>query len=249
MTYGLYMSAMGAQAQSRRIEVLSHNLANVDSQGFKRELSVQRARSSAAIEQKKDYPYTTSINRVGGGTFTGETVTDFSVGPLRATGNRADLAIRGEGFFVTEKNGTEYLTRDGALTVDNAGVLKTQGGYSVLSEDGSPILITDPNFSISEAGIVQQNGGATPIALVRPRFPADLAKASDNHYRALSPPVAIPAEQRKVASGFLEGSNVKSTTEMMTLIEASRAYESNVRMIQHQDQTASTLISRILRTN
>jgi flagellar basal-body rod protein FlgF len=248
MTYGLYMSAMGAQAQSRRIEVLSNNLANVDSQGFKRELAVLSARNSAAIEKRQEYPNTTSINRVGGGTNLRETVTDFSTGPLRKTGNAADVAIRGDGFLVTEKNGTEYLTRDGALTVDPNGVLMTHSGYKVLSEDGSPILVTDPNFTISDAGMVQQRDGATPIALVRPRFPADLSKASDNQYVALSPPVAVPPNERQFASGFLEASNVKATQEMMTLIEATRAYESNVRMIQHQDQTASTLISRILRT-
>lgn len=249
MTYGLYMSAMGAQAQSRRIEVLSNNLANVDSQGFKRELAVLSARDSAAIEKKVEYPSTTSINRIGGGAFTRETMTDFSVGPLRQTGNISDVAIKGDGFFVTEKNGAEFLTRDGAFSVDANGVLMTQSGYRVLSEDGSPILITDPNYSISESGIVQQSGGATPIALVKPRFPADLVKVGDNHYRALSQPTAIPAPERQVASGFLEASNVKATQEMMTLIEASRAYESNVRMIQHQDQTSSTLISRILRSS
>lgn len=247
MTYGLYMSAMGAQAQARRIEVLSHNLANVDSQGFKRELAVLKARDSAAVERKLEYPNTTSINRVGGGVFTSETVTDFSSGPLRQTGNRTDLAIRGDGFFLTEKNGKEFLTRDGALAIDVEGYLSTQSGYRVLSEDRTPIQITDPNYSISEAGFVMQNGDATPIALVRPRHPADLTKVGDNQYAPLAPPVAVPVEQRSVISGFLEASNVKPTQEMMTLIEASRAYESNVRMIQHQDQTASSLISRILR--
>lgn len=248
MSYGLYVSAMGAQAQSRRLEVISHNLANVDSQGFKRELAVLKARESAAVEQRQEYPNTTSINRVGGGTFTSETVTDFSPGPLRETGNRADLAIQGEGFFLTEKNGTEYLTRDGALMVDGNGYLMTQSGYRMLSEDGSQVVISDPNFSISNAGIVQQDTGATPLAIVRPRYPADLVKASDNQYVALAPPTAVPIVERQVASGFLEASNVKAQSEMMTMIEASRIYESNVRMIQHQDQTAQTLISRILRT-
>lgn len=249
MTYGLYMSAMGAQSQSRRIEVLSNNLANVDSQGFKRELAVLSARDSAAIERKLEYPGTTSINRVGGGAYTRETVTDYSMGPLRHTGNKANVAIRGDGFFVTEKNGAEYLTRDGAFAVDGNGVLMTQSGYHVLSEDGEQIIIEDPNFSISESGLVQQATGTTPLALVRPRSAADLTKAGDNQYRSSTTPIAIPAVERQVASGFLEASNVKATQEMMTLIEASRAYESNVRMIQHQDQTASTLISRILRNN
>jgi flagellar basal-body rod protein FlgF len=239
---------MGAQAQSRRLEVISHNLANVDSQGFKRELAVLKARDSAAIEQRHESPSTMSINRVGGGTFTSETVTDFSPGPLRETGNRSDVAIQGEGFFLTEKNGKQFLTRDGALSVDANGYLMTQSGYRVLSEDGSPVVITDTNFSISNAGIVQQDGGTTPLAIVRPRFAADLAKASDNQYVALSPPVTVPLLERQVASGYLEASNVKAQSEMMTMIEASRIYESNVRMIQHQDQTAQTLISRILRT-
>jgi flagellar basal-body rod protein FlgF len=248
MSYGLYMSAMGAQAQSRRLEVISHNLANVDSQGFKRELAILKARDSAAVEQRHEYPSTTSINRVGGGAFTSETVTDFSPGPLRETGNRSDVAIQGEGFFLTEKNGTQYLTRDGALSVDANGFLMTQSGYRLLSEDGAPVVITDTNYSISNAGIVQQSGAATPLAVVRPRFAADLAKSSDNQYVALSPPVAVPSLERRVASGYLEASNVKAQSEMMTMIEASRIYESNVRMIQHQDQTAQTLISRILRT-
>ena len=103
MPYGMYISAAGADVQSRRLQVLSNNLANVDTPGFKRELAVLQSRHAEAIERGEDYPDSRSINDVGGGVRLAETVTDFGGATVRQTGIPTDMAIEGDGFFLVER--------------------------------------------------------------------------------------------------------------------------------------------------
>src|ERR1700693_5408410 len=113
MPYGLYISAEGAQVQTRRLDIIANNIANVDTVGFKRDLAVMQSRYSEAIERGTAYPGSGSINDIGGGVQFHQTVTDFSPGPLRKTGNPSDAALQGEGFFVVSKGQEHLLTRAG----------------------------------------------------------------------------------------------------------------------------------------
>ena len=251
MPYGMYISAAGAQAQSRRLEILSNNLANVDTPGFKREVAILEARHSEAIVQGQDFPGSRSINDIGGGVLVSESVTDFERGILKQTTIPTDLAIDdAESFFIVEKDDQQLLTRAGNFRFTGDGRLVTQQGYDVLSTAGKPIVV-DPALSaqakISEDGVVELPGEAFPIALVRPRSLGDLARVGENLFSPLAPTVPVPAQERHVVSGFLEQSGVSPTLEMMQLIEATRAYETNVKMIQNQDQMLGSLVNRMLR--
>ena len=82
MSYGMYISAAGAHAQNRRLQIISHNLANVDTPGFKRELAVLEAKHAEAIVRGEDFAGNPTINNAGGGVKVAESKTDFSVGPL-----------------------------------------------------------------------------------------------------------------------------------------------------------------------
>jgi hypothetical protein len=93
MPYGIYISAAGADVQSKRLQVLSHNLANVDTPGFKREFSILQAQAAEAIEQGLEQEGSGSINDIGGGVSLVETVMDHSMGGLRQTGIETDMAI------------------------------------------------------------------------------------------------------------------------------------------------------------
>ena len=106
--YGLYVSAEGAAAQSKRIEVLSNNIANVDTPGFKRDFLLMQSRHAEAIDQKLATEGDESINDIGGGVLAEETHTEFSQGVLKQTEINSDLAINGEGFFVVKKAGEEF---------------------------------------------------------------------------------------------------------------------------------------------
>jgi flagellar basal-body rod protein FlgF len=247
----MYISAAGADAQSRRVEILSHNLANVDTPGFKKELALLAARPSEAIERGDDYAGSRSINDVGGGVNLAQTMTDFRAGVYKKTSINTDLAIADDkSFFLVEKDGQKLLTRAGNFRFAASGQLQTPDGYSVLSADGSPIAADpgsplEPRF-LPDGAMVQGNTGAL-LALVRPKSLGDLARAGENLFAPLAEVTPAPEGERRVLEGHLEMSSVKPTDAMMELIEASRAYEANVRLIQHQDSMLGSLINRVLR--
>jgi flagellar basal-body rod protein FlgF/flagellar basal-body rod protein FlgG len=247
MTYGLYVSAAGADAQSRRMEVLSNNLANVDTVGFKREFAILQARHSEAIERGDDYAGSRSMNDIGGGVRVQATATDFSLGVLKQTGIDTDMAINGEGFFLIEKDDQQLLTRAGNFQFAPDGRLITQDGYSVLDDSGNAIRLNGPEFRMLPGGVIQQGGDTIPLAVVKPNSQGDLVKVGETAFSPLAPPTRIPPGERQVVNGYLEHSTVSPTAEMMQLIETSRAYETNVRMIQNHDNVLGSLVNRLLR--
>jgi flagellar basal-body rod protein FlgF/flagellar basal-body rod protein FlgG len=247
MPYGLYLSAEGAQAQSTRLETIAHNLANVDTVGFKRELAVFQARYAEAIQQGVTTPGTGGLDDLGGGIMVRETKTDYSPGPLKRTEVPTDVAIKSQGFFVVQKGDESLLTRAGNFTLTARGELVTAQGYTVLDDAGSPIVIADPQWQISDSGVVRQASGTQALALVQPQSLGDLVRIGENLFRPLSEPPALAAPDRRVVVGYLEMSAVQPTTEMTAMIQASRAFEANVNMMRVQDQMLSSLVNRVMR--
>ncbi len=249
MPYGMYISAEGAMAQNRRLEVIANNLANVDTVGFKRDLAIFQARYAEATERGLDQPGSGSINDLGGGIKLQATATDYSPGPLEPTGRPTDLAIEGDAFFTVLKGDDVMLTRAGNFLMRETGELVTGQGYPVLDDSGAPVQL-DPSlpYQITDDGMIQQAGGLIPLGLVRPLAAGDLARAEDNLLRPLAPPVPLDLAERRVHPGYLEMSGVKPTLEMMSMIETSRAFEANINLIRGQDQIMGTLISRVLRS-
>ena len=253
MPYGLYLSAEGAHAQATRLEVIAHNLANVDTVGFKRELALFQARYAEETERGEDFPGSGSINDVGGGVLVHETKTDFSPGPMKRTGVPTDMAIRGDGFFLVQKEGEHFLTRAGNFLLNQRGELVTQYGqqkYAVMTDGGAPVVI-DPAagpWELSQSGTIRQAGTIQNLAIVRPESYGDLVRVGENVFKPLADPLPLAIGERSVAGGYLEMSGVQPTTEMIELIEASRAVEANLNMIQTQDEMLSGLINRLLRS-
>jgi flagellar basal-body rod protein FlgF/flagellar basal-body rod protein FlgG len=248
MPYGLYIAAEGAYSQSKRMEVLSNNLANVDTPGFKRDLALFQARYAEETARGQDHHGSGTINDVGGGVWMNRTVTDHSQGTLKRTEVPTDIAINGDGYFVVQKDGRNYLTRAGNFLLNNNGMLTTQTGMPVLSDAGGPILINpETPWRVSPDGAIEQDGGKTYLALVQPPSPADLEKRGENLFEALAAPAAIPAELRSVQGNYLEMSGVRPTLEMLELIETSRAFEMNVSMIRNHDAMLNSLVNRVLR--
>jgi flagellar basal-body rod protein FlgF len=246
----MYISAEGAQAQSRRLEVVANNLANVNTVGFKPDVASFQARFAEAIQRGQAQPGDHSINDLGGGVKMIDVTTSFAPGQLERTGNDADLAIIGNGFFAVEgDDGQVYLTRAGELAIDAEGQLVTQNGYRpVLDSSGTPIVLDlEQPWLVTPNGSVQQGDSSVELALVEPQSFNQLVKVGSNMFRSLAGTVAVPEEQRAVRSGFLEVSGVNSTDQMMAMIETTRAFEANSRMIQNHDTAFGTLISRILR--
>jgi flagellar basal-body rod protein FlgF/flagellar basal-body rod protein FlgG len=249
MPYGLYLSAEGALAQSRRMEVVANNLANVETIGFKRQLAGFQARYTEAAERGLDLPGNGTLADLGGGVMFKSAKTDYSMGPIEHTRNPSDLAINGDGFFVVQKGGQNMLTRAGNFVFDANGVLVTPQGYPVMSENNTPMTI-DPEagpWTFQPDGSLVQDGELQSLAIVMPRSKGDLAHASENLFLPLGPVQMVPPDLRSVQRQTIELSGVNPTQEMMEMIETSRAFEANVNMIRNQDQMIGNLVSRVLK--
>jgi flagellar basal-body rod protein FlgF len=250
MYYGLYMAAAGANALNRKVEVLSNNLANVDTVGFKRELALLESRDSQAIEQGEDFRGSRSRNDIGGGVDLAATATEFRLGNFKPTGVHTDMALENAShFFWVQRGNEQLLTRAGNFQFDAEGFLQTGEGDSVLSSDGTPIQL-DPRlpWEMLPGGFVSQAGDIREMGIRKPQHLQDLVKVGSNYFRNTTDRWdAVAPEERGLRTGYTEVSGVNSLQEMTELIATSRAYETNIRMMQTQDQVTASLISRILR--
>jgi flagellar basal body rod protein FlgG len=247
----MYISAEGAQAQATRMEVLANNLANINTPGYKRDVASFQSRLAEAIEQGQDQVGTGTVNQVGGGVKMGDVQTDFSPGTLKHTAIPTDLAIGGAGFFeVQSATGEVYLTRAGNFTLNALGELVTQTGrHHVLDASSAPIrILAGEPWHVSPEGFVVQGSGGIPLSVVMPQSLDQLTKVGENLFRPEQQVTQLDLAQRQVRQGYLELSSVSPTLEMMTLIETSRAFEANTKLIQNQDHMLGSLISRVLQS-
>jgi flagellar basal-body rod protein FlgF/flagellar basal-body rod protein FlgG len=249
MPYGLYISAEGAQAQTQRLDIIANNIANVDTVGFKRDLAVMQSRYSQAIESGLASPGASAQSDIGGGVQFRESVTDFSPGPLRKTGNPTDVALHGDGFFVVRKGQERLLTRAGNFRLKASGELVTQQGYPVLSEDNTPITLNPDGgpWEVDSSGNVNQSGNQQPLQIARPASLGDLSKIGENLFRPLGSVRPLAPSDRAVAGGYLEMSSVQPTTEMTTMIETSQLIEANINVMKAHNEMLSNLIDRVLK--
>ncbi len=253
MIDGLYLSALGAKSQEIRLGVVSNNLANASTTGFKRDLTVFENHLPFDLVQgnPRDTPERL-VNSFGGNTVA-EIVTDFSQNPLEATGGSLDVALAGPGFIKVATKAGKFLTRDGALTLDQDGTLVTTDGARVLSDEGAPITVNPSAgpVTIGPDGLVSQEyeqelEEVGKIALVEPRHYDQLQKVGNNLYknhggeRPAGPDLSLK-------QGFLEGSGVQAVHEMVQLIETSREFEANMNMIRFQDEALGNLLSTVPR--
>ncbi len=248
MPYGVYLSAAGANAQDQRMKTLSNNLANVDTPGFKPQQTILQSRFAELIERGEVPAGLGGADDIGGGVTIQKAATEFSKGAMRVTGRETDFAIHDDAsFFVVQRGEDKFLTRAGDFLFDSRGRLVTQAGEDVLGGDGNPIQIEPGRpFEVATGGRIRQNGTQWDLMLAKPKSLGDLSHAGSNMFKPLAEFDLVPPTERKVVGGSLEQSAVSPTMAMMELIETSRAYEANVRLIQHQDSVMGSLISRVL---
>lgn len=260
MMRSLWTAASGMIAQQTNVDTISHNLANVNTTGYKSQRTEFKSllyqniqtRTTTANGENKPVPA-----QVGLGTRVAATNTFFTQGAMQSTENDTDFAIDGKGFFsVRADDGNIYYTRNGSFfwAVGPTGTtLCTSDGYPVLDSNGSSIVIpngiTSANMRISDdgtVGYVTAQGAYVPmnqtIGLYQFTNPTGLDKMSRSLYGvtaasggALNEATTNGLTRSSIRQYYLEGSNVQVADEMVNLIIAQRAYELNSKAIQASD--------------
>ncbi|WP_374353775.1 flagellar basal-body rod protein FlgG [Chitinimonas sp.] len=258
MMRSLWVAKTGMDAMQTNIDVISNNLANVNTNGFKRsrpifeDLLYQTLRQpGGATSQQTELP--TGL-QLGTGVRPVATERIFTQGNPQQTGNPYDLMVNGQGFFqVQMPDGTTAYTRDGAFQLSSQGQLVTASGYALQPAITVPAGTTQ--FTVSKDGVVTAvvNGQtAAPVQLGNLQLanfinPAGLQSLGDNLYAETNasgaPQVAAPGSNGvgQVNQNFVEVSNVNITEELIGMIQAQRAYEINSRSIQTSDQMLQKL--------
>ncbi len=250
MLRALYSAAAGMQSQQMNLDVISNNLANVNTTGFKKskiefqELLYETARAAGAeLGGGNQVPVGL---QVGHGSQPVATSRIFTNGDLTQTGERLDVAIHGDGLFEVQlPDGTRAYTRDGGFKTSNDGRIVTSDGLP-LQGGFQPVPPGTTNITISDDGQVNYTtaNGTTNfrVQLVRFNNQGGLESMGGNLYRetaASGPPeLGNPGENGfgSLNQGYLEMSNVKVVEEMVNLILAQRAYEVNSKAVQAADE-------------
>ncbi len=257
MINSLWISKTGMEAQQMQLDVISNNLANVSTNGFKKshavfeDLMYQNLRQVGSnTSEQSTLP--TGL-QVGLGVRTVATSRTFSQGNLQQSNNNLDVAIQGNGFFqLTMPDGTIGYTRDGAFQLDNAGRLVSSGGLVVAG--GITVPANATGVTIAQDGTVtaaipgtvapQNIGTITTANFINP---AGLEPKGQNIYAESvasgQPQVGNPTTNGlgSLAQGFVETSNVNVVQELVTMIQTQRAYEMNSKAIQTSDQMLQKL--------
>jgi flagellar basal-body rod protein FlgG len=254
MVKGLYTAYTGMIIEQKKMDRLTNNLANADTNGFKKEGLTATSFADQLAYRIKDTSSALIPRGIGDITFgakVGETYIDWSIGSFDVTDNMHDFAIEGNGFFrisYTDKQGQTSVkyTRDGAFAVDRDGVFRTKDGDYVLNQAGGRITI-DPNqpFSIDGQRNIIQNGQIVGnIGVVDIADYNFLQEFGENMYDLVEGGQEV-ATDTAVIQGALEKSNMNVVDEMVEMITVSRAYEANQKVIQAVDGTIEKAVTQV----
>ncbi len=244
-------SATGMTAQQTMVDMIANNLANINTTGFKRSqvafqdlLYIKLKDAGAEVVSGLKSP---SGLEIGSGVRTAATIKVFTSGELQNTGRPRDIAISGDGFIqVSTPSGDIMYTRDGSLQTNADGELVTSSGFriepaiSIPTDYASIDIGKDGGVNITDSSGTQSVVGT--IELARFPNPAGLSSEGENLWSqtdASGTPTTGTAGDSgfgTIQSGFLEKSNVQMITELVNLITAQRAYETNSRAIRAGDE-------------
>jgi flagellar basal-body rod protein FlgF len=242
----IYTAMSGASQTMSRQAAVANNLANVSSAGYRAE----EHRMRAVQVQSQSLPTRAFV-------IDASTHSNFTPGPIQATGRTLDVAVQGKGWIaLAMPDGSEAYTRNGSLQLDVNGVLQTRDGIPVQGDGGSISVPPDVKVSIANDGsvsVIPETGAQNTvnaigrIKLVNPPE-ADLVRGSDGLFRLRdgSPAPSDPAVV--AASGYLEGSNVNPVEQMVSMISLSRQFDMQMKLLTNastNDQSATQVITNL----
>lgn len=238
MNRGLYVAGTAMITNRQRMDVISNNIANATTTGFKEDTFVSRSFKDMLISATNEDNIVNKTREVGPyntGIHVDAVYTNFTTGAITQTELPTDLAIEGDGrFFVVEAPGGERYTRDGSFRIDNNGYLVTQDGYNVLGRNGR-IYVGEGELAVNGAGDVEVDGAyADTIRIARVDDLNALRKEGQNLYVGNGTDVADGFIIRQNA---LESSNTDVITGIVDMMKVYRNYESNQEVIKTIDST------------
>lgn len=241
----LYVLASGLFYQQRKLEVISNNLANLNTNGFKKVLLTAQASPVKGPEGGRVFsPSHQMVENNFVYPVMGKQKVDTSSGELKKTGNPLDMAINGSGFFAVKVGDKILYTRDGHFLLDKKGYLVNQNGFPVMDENGNKILIG--RNSLAEVRVTRDG-----VIFVGTRRVAKLKITELKGVKHVGKNLYIgeerPAKNYEVVQGFVEGSNVNPIEEMVKMIETVRAYETFANALKTLDENNSKLINGVLK--
>ena len=254
MVRGLYTAYTGMINQQKRLDTVTNNLANASTTGFKREGLTSKSFDQMLTVKLNDLsvPYLNEgIGKMSLGVKIGENYTDYSQGSFKETGNTYDLALAGNGFFTisyTDKKGntSEKYTRDGEFTMDSEGYLRTLEGDYVQGEGGNIMIpVETSEVSIRDNGDIYADGEyVDSLRIVDFEDYNNIEKFGENLYNVVDGATETESTAA-VKQGYLEMSNINVVKEMVEMITISRAYESNQKLIQTDDDMLDKSLNQL----
>jgi flagellar basal-body rod protein FlgG len=251
-------------AELLRQDVVANNIANAGTTGFKKDDAIFQSFPDRLLQRIHDRMDSGNgpagmaaltaqpqvIGMLGQGVRPVDTPTHFTDGSPRMTGRPLDLAMQGNGLFtVQQADGSMAYTRDGSFTLNSDKQLTTMSGNLVMAQGERPLVINGTNVVVDYAGGVTVDGADVGKLALATYDPQTFQKRGENlyvqHDDALSALGEQTAPDGRILQGYTEESNVQVVTEMVRMIEVDRAYESNSKIIQMQDETLGHLINDV----
>ncbi len=235
MLKGISLAARSMKNQTLRQDVLSNNLANVNTEGFKKDISLFTRRANGN-------------NRSESGV---RVATSFKQGPLTRTDRQMDVAMQGEGFFVIETGEGERYTRRGVFVRDSEGYMVTPEGNQVVSTGGD-LQLPPGKVTISGEGTVEVNDQPVGrIKVVRFDDSSALQKIGSSMFRAEAgnSPTEMDTAEINMVQGFVEESNVNVIQEMTEMIRALKAYEISQKAIKANQEVIQMITGKVGRVS
>jgi flagellar basal-body rod protein FlgF len=248
MIRGLYSAASGLTTATLRLGVVSNNIANANTAGYKADRLPDEVGKSLDLLRWAVDDNGNPVGTITLGPKSGLSSLDLTPGPIQETGNALDLAIGGTGFFTVQgADGQTRYTRDGGFSLDATGALRARDGSAVLNDNGQPIQLAGGQIGVGADGTLSVDGAPTGDRLLVVDFAPgqQLLKQGNGMFTPANGALPQPATGTQLYQGFLEGSNVDMTESMVQTMNLVRAYEANQHLLQVQDQTLSRAVNDI----
>lgn len=254
MLRGLYTAWTGMANEQKRLDVVSNNMANSNTVGYKDEKVASQSFDQVLGIKIRDGSQAYHNQRIGKlslGVKIGETYTDYKQGSVRQTNNKFDVALSGSGFFtvsVTDKSGevhTRY-TRDGRFMLTKEGLLVDADGNPIQGESGNIIINPSAvNVSISSTGVIEADGEIIDTLKIVDFEDYDYLKKYGNTMYEPVDGATLKEATAEVLQGYTEQSNVNVVSEMVDMITITRAYEANQKVIRAYDSMLDRSVNQV----